>query len=236
MNLRFGKNTKSKDDTWWYVSVAIIVILIVAFGFWCTTDSFTNFKNSLTGGSDLKELDVVMFMSPECPWCQKTVAMLEKEGKKGELEIVDITQKEGAEYARQFGADKQPIPSFISKKMKTGAVGYRDSVADLVKALSNVEKPVEVDSGDVITQVQKLQVILFAREGCPWCTKAKEDCAQAGVMDVIQVVDITTPEGKEMAGKMLPPGSNGVPAFVSMATKKSVIGYKPVAEVVKELK
>lgn len=235
--MKFGKPNmmNNKNNQWLLIGIAVILILV--FAFWCTTDSFTNFKNSLTGPS-LKDLDVIMFMSPECPWCKKTVEMLEKEGVKGQLEIVDIGTKEGAEYAKQYGADKQPIPSFISKKMKTGTVGYRKNVTELMKALSEVQKTPEItgENGTLVTQVQKLQIIFFSRDGCPWCTKAKESCDQAGVMDVIQVVDITTPEGKEMAGKMLPPGSSGVPAFVSMATKKSLVGFKPIDQVVEELK
>ena len=249
-----------KCDSWSWAAIILVIVVIAVIGFGCwgtLTESgkatFTNLKNrfgNTTSGPSIKDLDIVMFMSPTCPWCKKMIGVLEKEGQIRNLTIVDMTKPEGAAIAKQFGADKQPVPSFISRRLKTGTVGYRETVAKLVDSLKPQPKQVGGSSsseepgmggmqggggGGLVELIQGLQIVLFAREGCPWCTKAKEACAQAGVMDAIQVVDITSPEGAQMAGQMLPPGSSGVPAWVSMATKKSVVGFKPIDALVQEL-
>jgi glutaredoxin len=253
----------------WGVGVAIIIVLLlcfVAFAIWGTcTDSgkstFANIKSKLpglgSGSSDLRNLDIVMFMSPTCPWCKKMMGVLDEAGQLKNITVVDISKPEGTAMAQQFGADKQPVPSFISRKNKVGTVGYRDSVSKLIDALkmpaapnmaggmpgqpgpgSSEEPPMMPPGmpGQIdINFIKALQIVLFAREGCPWCTKAKESCSQAGVMDVIQVVDITTPEGQTLAGQVLPPGTSGVPAWVSLATKKHVVGFKPFDQLLQEL-
>jgi len=267
-------NGKKCDNSWgWGLAIiVIVVILIIGVGCWGTySDSgksaFANIKSkfgNIGGSSSLKDLDIVMFMSPTCPWCKKMMDVLNKEGQLKNMTVIDMTKPEGAAMAKQFGADKQPVPSFISRKNKTGTVGYRETVAKLVEDLK--QKPggspggppggppggampqrqehmghmagssEESEGGNIdIASVQNLQIVLFAREGCPWCTKAKDMCSQNGVMDVIQVVDITTPEGQSMAGQMLPPGTSGVPSWVSMATKKSVVGFKPLDQLIQEL-
>jgi len=240
----------------------VFLFLLMVFGIWGTcTDSgkstFANIKSKLpgigSGGGDLRELDIIMFMNPTCPWCKKMMGVLDSAGQLKNITVVDTSKPEGAAMAQQFGADKQPVPSFISRRNKVGTVGYRDSVAKLVEALKqpagapgpgaqlqapgNSEEPgMQPMPGQIdINLIKSLQIVLFSREGCPWCTKAKETCSQAGVMDVIQVVDITTPEGQSMAGQMLPPGTSGVPAWVSMATKKHVVGFKPFDQLVQEL-
>jgi glutaredoxin len=257
-------STGKRPDGWsWGVGIVVfIIILVILFGCWgmCTDSgksAFSNIKNKLnigTGGGQLKDLDIVMFMSPTCPWCKKMIAVLDNSGQINNITIVDINKPEGIAMSKQFGADKQPVPSFISRKLKTGTVGFRDSVAKLVDALKlpqaapgdnldtkssqepNGENGGNGGNGQIdVNLTQNLQIVLFAREGCPWCTKAKETCSESGVIDVIQVVDITTPEGQQMAGQMLPPGTSGVPAWVSMVTKKHVVGYKPIDQIIQAL-
>jgi glutaredoxin len=250
--------TPTKDTSGWGVGIVVIVILfllIISFGVWgtCTDNgkaTFTNIKSKLSGsgGGSLRNMDIIMFMSPTCPWCKKMMSVLDSAGELKNITVVDISKPEGANMAKQFGADKQPVPSFISRQNKTGTVGYRDSVEKLVDALKPGQVPAPGQSqepgnseeprmpGQIdINLIQGLQIVLFAREGCSWCQKSKENLSQAGVMDVIQVVDITTPEGQQMAGQMLPPGTSGVPAWVSMVTKKHVVGYKPIDQIVQSL-
>jgi len=250
MKHRYGspspKGSNGSGAAVWWIVAFVFLIIIIGFGCWCTTDHFKQtFGNVFGSKPSLKELEVTMFMSPKCKYCQGMMETLKKEGVTDQLEIVDITNKEGAEYAAKFGADKQPIPSFISKKFKTGAVGQRESVKDLVEALTPKEGPSSAPpagngSGDLKTDIQTLQVFLFARDGCGYCAKAKEACNNANVMDVIQVVDITTPEGQQLAGKMIPPGVNGVPVWVSGVTKRHVVGFNPnggsIEQVVNQLR
>lgn len=262
----FSSKSSTKNGNNWSIGIIVLVvifILIVALGTWGTcTDSgkctFANIKDKLpgVGSNSLRSLDIVMFMSPTCPWCKKMIGVLDSAGQLKNVTVVDISKPEGAAMAQQFGADKQPVPSFISRKNKVGTVGYRDSVDKLIDALKTpgggsgggsatgpVPKSGQEESSNEpmmpgqidINFIKSLQIVLFSREGCPWCYKAKESCSQAGVMDVIQVVDITTPEGQSMAGQMLPPGANGVPAWVSAKTGKHVVGFKPFDQLLQEL-
>lgn len=257
----FGDPTTSNNNGNNEYNIGIILLfvflfIIIIFSIWCTcTDSgkstFSNIKTKLSNlgsnRSDLKSLDVVMFMSPTCPWCKKMMNVIESSGQMNNIMIVDITKEEGASMAKQFGADKQPIPSFISRKNQTGTVGYRDSIDKLIEALKKPEgiknteinseiSSEEVPSGNVdINFIKSLQIILFARDGCPWCVKAKETCSDSGIIDIIQIIDITTPEGQQLAEQLLPPGTSGVPAWVSMATKKHIVGYKPIDQIIQSL-
>lgn len=253
------QNSKNCSSGWSIgIVVLLIIVLIFIFGaVWGTcTDSgrstFSNIKNKFAnlpgvGNVSLKQMDIVMFMSPTCPWCKKMIGVLESAGQLNNVMVVDISKPEGAAMAQQFGADKQPVPSFISRTNKVGTVGYRNSIQKLIDALkppaggggggaggeqSSSEEPMNVG----VELIKSLQIILFAREGCGWCKKAKENLVQNGLTDVVQVVDITTPEGQALAGQMLPPGTSGVPVFVSVVTKKHVVGYKPIDEIVATLK
>jgi len=252
-----GDVSAKKCDSNWSLGFGIVVVVILLlFGIGCWgnyTESgrsaFTNVKSKLgMSGTSLKSLDVVMFMSPTCPWCKKMIDVLSKEGQLNNIMVVDTSKPEGINMAKQFGADKQPVPSFISRKLKTGTVGARESVSKLIEALTQQPKsdaaPVGGNAGGNaaptggpvdINLIQGLQIVMFHRAGCGWCTKAKEECSQAGIMDVIQLVDITTPEGQSMASELLPPGTSGVPAFVSTKSGKHVVGYKPIDQLVQEL-
>src|SRR6185369_10281812 len=124
------KKDTGNGNTWGIVGAILVVFLLclVAFGIWGTcTDSgkntFANIKSKLPGlgsGTDLRSLDIVMFMSPTCPWCKKMVGVLDSAGQLKNVTVVDISKPEGAAMAQQFGADKQPVPSFISRKNKVG--------------------------------------------------------------------------------------------------------------------
>lgn len=233
-----------------FVAVFIIIILLLIMGT-CTETGrgyAETFKNKIMPSrKNLKDLDIIMFMSPTCPWCMKTIEMLENEKQINHLTIVDVSKEEGQAMAKEYGADKVPVPSFISRTLKTSTYGYRESVDKLLKDLQikkglelgssdepNVDTPINVKNVD-INLIQNLQIVLFTREGCPWCVKAKEQCEQEGITDMIKVIDITTPEGQQAASELLPPGSSGVPAWVSMANKKSAIGFKTIQDLLEEL-
>jgi len=234
------------------IAVVLLVVLFFALIYWITSvpsgqSAFANIKSrfGMSGSApNLKNLDLIMFMSPQCQWCKKTIDMLTREGQLNNLSIVDVTKPEGIAIAKQYGADKQKVPSFISRQLRTGAVGFQESVSKLVEVLKQpkqmpVQQPPgsseEVGGGGLVNAITNLKIIMFAREDCGWCKKAKELYSQANVMDVIQVVDANSPEGREMMGNLLPPGSAGVPAFVSMVTKKTVIGFRPIDQLIQEL-
>lgn len=234
MKFNFGTINSTDTSSTWIIVGVIILILIISFGCWCTTDNFKQTFGNLFENKDkkkkVKELKITMFMSPQCKWCQKTVALLEKEKVKDLINIVDITTPEGSAEATKYGADKQPIPSFISETYKTGAVGYRETLDELLDAF----KPVKAD-----IESQQSEIILFSRDGCPYCTMAKEAIEKEGLQSLIQIVDINTNEGRGLADKLLPPGTGGVPAFVNVTNKKHLVGFKPngqMAEILEQLK
>jgi len=238
-----------------------IIIFIICFCLWgnCTDSgkqAFANIRNKINlpglGGPNLKDLDVFMFYSPTCPWCIKTIDLLKSTKQSGNITMIDMSKPEGAEIAKQFGADKQPVPSFISRKNKTGTTGYRNSIQELIKALqppsgsgsgslSNASSSEEPSSGGSpreinIDIIKNLQIILFTKEGCGWCQKAKEHLSQTGTIDVIKVVDIMTPEGQSLVPQMFPQGPpGGFPAWVSIATGKNIIGYRTIDQVAQGL-
>ena len=251
--LKFGNPTNGSNG--WIIGIVVLVVILIIGVCWCNfTDSGksawngvkSKFSNLGSGGaSGVKELDIVMFMSPTCPWCKKMIGVLESSGQLRNITVVDRSKPEGEAMAKQFGADKQPVPSFISRTLKTGAVGYRESVQDLIKALKQPQAAPQRKEhmqggsseepgmngggggGNLPSMIQGLQIVLFARDGCGYCTKAKEALGQYGVAELIQVIDIMSPEGQQMAAQLLPPGTSGVPAWVSMATKKHTVGFGP---------
>jgi glutaredoxin len=239
-----SNNSTSKSNSSWLnagVIIGVILIILLCFGVWgtCTESgksTFANIKSKLSGGGSLRNLDIIMFMNPNCPWCKKMFAVLNSDIKN--ITVVDITKPDGVAMAQQFGADKKPVPSFISRKLRTGTVGFKKSIGELIEDLklppqSQPNSVPQNSSGEPGNDdgIKSLKIVLFTREGCSYCQKAKEECAKTGVIDSIQVIDITTPEGQQFAGQVLPQGISGVPVWISLTTKKHTVGYTPIGEI-----
>ena len=166
----------------------------------------------------LKELDVLFFKSPTCQWCAKMTEVMEKDGSIKDVTVVDVTKPEGAALAKKFGADQRGIPNFISRKLNTGTVGYKKTTQEVVDALNSVKKtgstaekeasphshegqqpqgpPSDVQTPVDPQDVQALGVVMFFTQGCPWCTKAKADAENLGIMPYLELQDLGTPDGK----------------------------------------
>lgn len=230
------------------VLIAIFVLFVCSIIWGTCTDggksTFANIKSKLSKEPSLKELDILVFIRPQCPWCIKTLELLKNENQLGNVTIVDTTTPQGLEISKNFGADQQAVPAFISRKNKVGTVGYRQSIKELVKSLQpptgvqTIQSVVNSDGGGGgggDSDISTLKIVMFARQGCGYCTKAKESIANAGVGHAIQVVDTSTPEGSQLMASLLPPGTNGVPAWYSHKTLKHAVGYKPIEEIIKQL-
>lgn len=234
------------------IAAIILISFMLAFAvfiLWGTcTDggksTFANIKDKLSKDNSLKELDVLVFIKPQCPWCIKTLELLKTEKQLGNVTIIDTTTPQGLEISKNFGADKQAVPAFISRKTKVGTVGYRQTIKELIQSLQPPTGAREIQSvvnssggggGGGDSDVSTLKIIMFARNGCGYCTKAKESIANAGVEHAIQIVDTSTPEGSQLMASLLPPGTNGVPAWYSQKTLKHAVGYKPIEDIVKQL-
>lgn len=230
------------------IGIAFVLFLVLIMVFYFNRNEFTNMIYGL-GVQDhkkIKDMDILYFMSPTCPWCQKMTEVLKKEGTLDDMTIVDATTSEGAKMATMYGA-KQGLPTFISKTNRTGIVGFKPSTNDIVrdltandgpsgKASDESERPERPDgSEDFNGSVTSLELVLFTKEGCPWCTKAKDDLANSDLLDKVKILDITTTEGRQGL-RDFNLTETPVPVYGSLKTKKHTVGYKPIATVVSELK
>ncbi len=89
-----GPQTSSKLSQGWIIGIVIIVILLlVGCGCWCTyTESgktaFANIRSKFGSASpDIRDLSIVMFMNPTCPWCQKMLNVLKQEGQLSNITV-----------------------------------------------------------------------------------------------------------------------------------------------------
>ena len=239
------------------IIVAVIAVIALLFGLMCFFNE--GFADKLFGSSNIKDLDVVVFVSQTCPYCVKLMDILKKENKINDVTIYDVQTKDGQEKAIMYGATKG-LPTIISNKYHTGIVGLNHtSVKDIVKELSEVpsatvqaankekfdvsEESVESgpsssgssSSGPDSNDIQSLQIVLFHRDGCSWCSKAKTDIENSGLKPFIEMQDVNGPEGQNaMRDFNIEPGS-GVPIFASRKTGKTSIGYKPMNQIVATL-
>ena len=73
---------------------------------------------NMLGGPKIKDLDVMFFMSPTCPWCKKMAAVMEKGNTLKDVMVVDVSKEDGQELAKKYGAASRGVPSFISRNGK----------------------------------------------------------------------------------------------------------------------
>ena len=246
-SLGFGA-TGDKDNSMWvlWMVIGVVILFLILGGCYCYRDYFGNILGSGGGkhASRMKELEVLYFFSPNCPWCKKMTAVLEKEGVKGALTMVDVTTEEGKKMANEYGAAKKGIPAFISKKNKTGTVGFRENLDEMLTALEKKPDPAamaqqqkeqadvpQMNPEEIRQKVSQLGIMLFASPTCGWCNKLKTEMEEAGVLNMIEVIDISQPEGQEMIKQYIKE-FRGVPVTYSKNTQKHVVGYKPLSGVI----
>jgi glutaredoxin len=236
-------SSKSGNELWMWVGFVVVIILIISLSLWysnCSGDTFSEkFSNTFKkgGNAELRDMDVLFFMSPACGWCQKMKAMMEREKSIRDVKLVDVTKPEGLELAKQYGSVDKGVPSFVSKKLKTGTVGFKETTAELINSLKKAKDSPEVpqmNPEEAVNRMADLQVMLFTSPTCGWCNKAKEALKEAGVSDYVEIIDISTPEGKALVQQQIPE-FRGVPVAKSKATGKIATGYKAVPQLVAEL-
>jgi glutaredoxin len=208
--------------------------------------------------SDIADLDVVLFMSPTCDWSKKTMAVFEKEGTLKNVTVVDVTTENGAKVATMYGATKG-LPSFLSRKYNVGTVGFRDSTAEVVSELKKMidevkqqkvpqfdkvepvksenfnSGPEEAEDPLDFNSIKKMGIILFHRDGCGYCTKAKADLDNLGLgEEYVKRIDVTTSEGSQ-ALRDFDVKEGGVPVYASIATGKHTVGYEKLSNIIEKL-
>jgi glutaredoxin len=233
--MKFGLDTPKNDGNgkvWIWIAVIIIVLLIVSFGCWTTTDHFANFKAKLTKSEKLKDLDIIMFMNPNCGYCRRMLDVLEAEKEIGNLKIVDVSTEEGEKIAKNFGVGGQ-VPSFVSLKYQTGHIGSTASSKELVKNLTPKDGKVP-EKTETDNSVRGLGIIVFTREGCSYCIKAKEQLGKTGLLSEMTALDVTTDEGQKKIQE-LDLKVDSVPFFYCVKTGKIAKGFLSVDDVMNKL-
>lgn len=217
VNSSSSQNGKAKV---WIIVAVVLILIVIALGCYCQTDHFKqHFGNVFGGKPNLADLQVVMFIDPEHQMCQQLLEVFDKEGVLDQMRIVNVTTEDGKKLAASIGVDKVGVPAFISEKNQTAHAGPVPSVKELINKLKK-------DGSSPKGGISDMKIVLFARPGCKYCDIAKQ--VFGPVMDQIDVVDVTTPEGDQIVKKIFPSGISGVPVFKSMKTGKHVTGFDPV--------
>lgn len=250
---KFGSEKTQKDNNsiliWVSIGLLVLIIfLMVCYS--CSPENSEGFASSISqgfqslvgkikgGNSQLRDYDIIYFYSPTCPWCKKMTKVLQDASALDSVTMVDISKPEGQKLAKETGAADKGVPAFISKTYKTGTVGFRDSVDDLLKSLDKKPTPTpssSMDPTEAVNEFQQLQIIVFVSPTCGWCNKLKAEMEDTGVMDMVELVDVSTEHGQQTAKEVLQE-FRGVPACYSRTTGKKLVGYKPVGEIIEYLK
>ena len=235
---------------YWYYIVGVILLIILALVIAYNYDDKFNamvkstFQNVSSGGSsssvanDIKDLDVVFFMKPSCPYCQNMMKIFQKEGTLNLYKIVNAESEEGEKLVKMFGVDS--FPSFISIKLKTGTKGEKDSSKTIVTELKNVKPPEKfTDQGSpeinqIKIKIKELNIIMFKSDNCGHCKKMLETLRSNDLDSLIHIVDIQSPEAMKLLNEFGITADEGVPMFYSVTLKKKVIGARPVDQLINE--
>jgi glutaredoxin len=234
--------------------IGFIALLALIFAILCYTNE--DFSNSIFGpGTNLKDLDILLFMSPNCQWSQQTMKLLKDNNKLDDVTIINVDTEDGKKMATMYGATRGS-PTFVSKKYNTGTVGYKDTIKDIVQDLTTNNKPppesipelqpnqqqnlqptenFEGGGNSVPTdEVKGLRIVVFYKDSCPYCVKAKKDLESLGLMSSVELQDVNSTEGKNRLRDFKKEGTS-VPLYASSTTGKTSLGYKPFKDVIRDL-
>jgi len=142
----------------------------------------------------LESLQIVMYSRDGCPFCVKAKEMFGDQ-------ISKITVKNEAPPAGVSG-----VPHFVSSATGKSHTGCPESIEQLVNKLKENKNNQQSD------KLSKLDIVMYSRDGCPFCVKAKEMLG-----DQISKITVKNNEGT-------PEGVNGVPHFESRTTGKTHTG------------
>lgn len=239
---------KTLKNNWVHILIVVLLVVILALVIAyqvdptfkkTVTNTFANISKKTDVSKQVKELDIVFFMKPECPHCKTMISIFTKEGTLNSFKIVDVSKDET--LANQFGVDG--FPTFVSITLKTGVKGARSSTKEIVNELINTAKGTEVKKGnlrsekneknekntgnEVLDFLKNLNIIMFKSTSCPHCVRMMKELAEHGAISeeqsIIKYVEASSPEAKDlmMTYKLT---SQGVPFFYSVATGKTVVG------------
>ncbi len=230
----FSKITE-KVSEYKIVLIVACIVIVASVIMYFQKDRFTN----ILMPDNAADFDLIFFMNPECKWCAKQIEVLQKEGTLGSMTIKDISKEEDKKEAVKYGV--KGFPYFISKRNKTASLGFHESTQELLNSLkvptgSQAQQQAQAQNPGQDTGADAGSIILLTRDGCGWCTKAKEDIASKGGPSAVGVImfDIGSKEGQE-AMKSVGKTSSGVPLFINPKNGKTKTGFAAIEDVKKEL-
>ncbi len=108
---------------------------------------------------ELKDLDVMFFMAYDCPHCIKVKSVMEKENTLRYVKQIDINTENGNKLALDYGVLDKGIPNFISKTLKSGLLGYKESTKQIIDELKSAHQNGSVKDQD--QDPSQYQIVLF---------------------------------------------------------------------------
>ncbi len=88
----------------------------------------------------------------------------------------------------------------------------------------------DASGNDLKSAVKNLQLILFTMQGCGHCVSAKNSLQEKGLIDAVQIKDASESRSYSELSSV-----RGFPCWFSVATKKHILGNRPIDMVVAEL-
>lgn len=83
--------------------------------------------------------------------------------------------------------------------------------------------------GSKKTGLKELDVLFFMSPTCSWCKKMKKVLNDEGTITEVTLVDVTKPEGQELA-KKFGAVNRGIPNFISRKLNTGTVGYKKTTQ------
>lgn len=250
--VEYGSEYLKQNPILIFVCVVLLVIIILAIVYNTNDECKSSIdvilaKLSVKGTSNedlkkkIRELEIVFFMSPTCPWCKKMVDVLKREGTYDAFKIVDVTTKDGGELAKKVGVLEKGVPNFVCFKLSTGVVGFKETTKEILDSLTNVQQapaasaPTGSAEGfqDPIDKetLAKTGLIMFKMKGCEHCDRVLTELNQNGLTDAITIVDSKDPNLSKIV-QDLKVNIDGFPTFFCRSNGKTVVGGRPLKDIV----
>lgn len=150
-----------------------------------------------------KDLGIIFFGRPGCPYCVRMKEMLEGDGL---MEVIDFVDTGSPAGAKKLPKNARGVPHFYSKKTGQSHTGAVPNSGDLLQKLSK-KKTERFTQPDPI---RDLQITMYKSDSCGFCKKAMNILGPH--LSKIELVD------------GMPPGATGVPHFKSKKTNKEHTG------------
>jgi len=158
-------------------------------------------KEHFGNNDPIDDLQIIMYKSDSCGYCNKAKQMLGSH-------LDKIEMRDGAPPG------VQGVPHFESKKTGKTHTGAPQSLNQLIQALSGTEGFSNTDS---LSDIE-----MYFADFCGHCTRTKQMLQKAGALNEITLIDVTTPEGQDALKKAK--GTGGIPHFRNTKNGKTHTG------------